>query len=418
MRAILHMLPVIFLATGGAVFAQPSVQVPSVPEFSYPDGAPQCRGKAGYEADFGGRRTFVWRPAWLSALAGDTETVSAITKAARSALDHGPYSVTDKPKPIPGASANDYASIGPYWWPDPQKKDGLPYNRRDGEVNPERDGPAFDKDRLRNLRADVRALALGYFVTGDEAYATKAASLLRVWFLDPATRMNPNMNFAQGVPGKVNGRGEGIIEASDLSIIVESIGLLRPSGALTADDHRALESWYREFAVWLATSDNGADEMNKANNHGVFFDFYLAHFALYAGLDSVTAKLANGFPQDRLARQMDRQGRFIEELKRTRSWHYSHYVVEGAAKLATISECVGKDLWSAKLDDGRSLANAEGFLAKYWAGGESWPFPDTRLQSGADPGGASDSVARVQLMFAKSAPGTLEPGTLAWDNLP
>ena len=29
-------------------------------------------------------------------------------------------------------------SVGPYWWPDPSKPDGLPYIRKDGHKNPER----------------------------------------------------------------------------------------------------------------------------------------------------------------------------------------------------------------------------------------------------------------------------------------
>lgn len=370
------------IAAAGVLAALGSAAQAEIPVFSPVDDHPACRGSQGYAADFDGRRTFLWRPQWLRAMVSDADQRRAIERRADAALGNAPYSVTHKPRLVPGAVPNDYASIGPYWWPDPAKKDGLPYTRRDGEVNPERDGPEFDKDRLRDLANDLEALSLGYMATSDERYAHHAALLLRTWFIAPATRMTPNMEFAQGIPGRVNGRGEGIIEASDLSTIVEAIGLLSPSAALTAEDHAGLQGWYRDYATWMATSDLGEDEMNKRNNHGVFFDFYLAHFALYAGLDGVTTSMVEGFPEFRLGVQMDKQGRFIEELRRTRSWHYSNYVIAGAARLATIGECVGLDLWNASVPQTeRSLQTAYTFLRRYENNLASWPFPDRDLQA-------------------------------------
>ncbi|MEM7703165.1 MAG: alginate lyase family protein [Pseudomonadota bacterium] len=339
----------------------------------------QCQASNGYAPDFAGRRTFLWRPQWLEAIAEDKDRRKGAITEAGKALKRGPYSVTDKGALVPGATAHDYTSIGPYWWPDRGKKDGLPYKRRDGEVNPERNGPNFDKNRLTQLGADMEALSVGYYLTGDDRFAQHAALLVRAWFLDPATRMSPNMDFAQGIPGRVNGRGEGIIEASDFSTVIEAVGLIAPSGALSDQEHQRLKSWFAQFAKWMATSENGAAEMRKTNNHGVFYDFYLAHFALFAGIDSVTANVARNFPEYRLARQMDKQGRFIAELKRTRSWHYSNYLMGGAGRLATIGECVGEDLWNHQLDDGRGLQTSIRFLDEYSDKLETWPFKDHDL---------------------------------------
>lgn len=394
------------LLAAAGMFALSSAHFPasaSVPDFAYPEDGPICRGSAGYAADFGGRRTFLWRPQWLEAIEADAEQSREYVAEADRALSRGPYSVTDKPRPVPGASPNDYASIGPYWWPNKGSRDGLPYFRRDGEVNPERNGPEFDKRRLSQLGNDLEALSVAYFITEDEKYADHAATLLRVWFLDPSTRMNPNMNFAQGIPGKVKGRGVGIIEASDLSTIVESVGLLAPSAAWSAKEQAALQQWYADFATWMATSENGEEEMQKRNNHGVFYDFYLAHFAIFAGLDGVTANIVQNFPAYRLGVQMDRQGRFIEELKRTRSWHYSNFVVGGAARLATIGECTGMDLWSAKLEDGRSLQTAHAFLSRYSASPEAWPFADRDHASGKFDT-MRMTFANTDMLFAGSGP--------------
>lgn len=377
----------------------------------------QCRGTDGYAQSFGGRRTYLWRPQWLIDIKAQPAVHAEVIAEANKALKRGPYSVTDKTKLVPGATLNDYISIGPYWWPDPGKASGLPYVQRDGEVNPESRTNAFDKARMEALGKDAKALSLAYYITDDRRYAVHAAAMLRHWFIEPKTRMNPNMNFAQGIPGKVYGRGIGIIEAAQLSTVIEALGLLAPSGALSDAEHTVIQQWYRDMAVWLATSENGIDELKKANNHGVFYDFYLAHFALYVGLESVTLNIADAFPEARLGPQMDRQGRFLEELKRTRSWHYSHYVMEGAGKLATIAECVDKDMWQAALPDGRNLMTGQAFLEKYWQSDLEWPFGDIDLPKKTDRLTDFKSVLRVHKLFAYAASQSVQDNRDYRDNL-
>lgn len=384
------------LFAAAALFAIPAA-AQDVPPFQPVEGAPVCRGTAGYSQDADGARNYLWRPRWIAAIVDDDAMRAGVLEEAEGALNNGPYSVTEKPRPVPGGTANDYASIGPYWWPSGSGA-GLPYTRRDGEVNPERDGPEFDRSRIRNLAADMQALSLAWRITGEERFSEHAATLARAWFVTPETRMNPNFNFAQGIPGQVHGRGEGIIEASDLSTVVESLGLMWNSDALSAEEKRAIRQWYADFAVWMATSDIGTDEMNKTNNHGVFYDFYLAHFLLFAGAEDVVQGVVTKFPKYRLGVQMDRQGRFMDELRRTRSWHYSHYVVDGAARLATIGECVGLDLWNAQLEDGRSLDTAKAFLDRYADDPSAWPFPDQDRAAGRYDR-MSERSRRVTLFF-------------------
>src|SRR5687768_10053949 len=56
---------------------------------------------------------------------------------ARKALEGGTFSVVTKSVTPPSGDKHDYMSQAPYFWADPEKKDGLPYIRRDGERNPE-----------------------------------------------------------------------------------------------------------------------------------------------------------------------------------------------------------------------------------------------------------------------------------------
>src|SRR5882762_8795486 len=173
-------------------------------------------------------------------------------------------------------------SQAPYFWPDPKKPNGLPYIRRDGERNPEIN-KISDHRTMDQMVSGVRALALAYYFKGNEEYAAKATQLLRAWFLDPATRMNPNLQYAQGIPGVNTGRGIGLIETRGLADVVDSIGLLAGSKSWTKDDQRGLEDWYAKFLQWMLESKNGGEENAAKNNHGTYYDVQTTSFALFLG---------------------------------------------------------------------------------------------------------------------------------------
>ncbi|QDX25143.1 alginate lyase family protein [Sphingomonas suaedae] len=342
----------------------------------------RCNGAEGYLAS--GQRTFLWRPEWLAmqrqAIAGDAALRARLVRSADAALRRGPYSVTDKPAAAGSGDKRDYLSIGPYWWPDPSKPSGEPYLRRDGRVNPERNGERFDAQRLGAFARDVETLALAWHVTGDRRYAEHAAKLLRTWFVAPATRMNPNLDYAQAVPGKSAGRPEGIIEATRLVPVIEAIGVLGPSRAIGAEDQRAIEKWFADFATWMATSPNGTGERAAKNNHGIYYDMLLGQFALFARMDKVTQRLAQEFATRRLAPQIDAEGTLPAETARTRSWHYSAFTLRAAVQMAMLGECVGVDLWQGD-ERANPLRRAVSYLAGYRTRLDDWPFKDIDLSN-------------------------------------
>lgn len=69
--------------------------------------------------------------------------------------------------------------------------------------------PQF-RPALNALEADAnRALTVAPISVMDKDCAQHAARLVQVWFLDPATRMNPNLRFGQRIPGFTDGRAAG-----------------------------------------------------------------------------------------------------------------------------------------------------------------------------------------------------------------
>lgn len=345
--------------------------------------APVCEGSMGYASAFEGRRTFLWRPDGLEAVKARIATDAALQPArtamlarADAALTRGPYTVVDKTQTPASGDKHDYMSMGPYWWPDPAQPNGLPYVRRDGRFNPERDTNAFDLTDLEAMSQDVQALSLAYYFSGDERYATQAAAFIKAWFLAPETRMNPNFNHGQAVPGRVSGRAEGVIDATRLVRVVESLGLLDTSSALTDAERASLRDWFADLVQWMATSEIGRAEKAATNNHGVYYDMLISEFALYAGMDEVAQTIAERFKATRIVPQFASDGTLPQELTRTRSLHYSTWTLSASFDLAQIGSCVGVDLWNWSSEDGRSLRSATTFMAG-WAGRETeWPYPE------------------------------------------
>jgi hypothetical protein len=358
-----------------AFAAEPTV--PSVP-------AGVCKGGDGTAAAFGGRRLFRWSPEGLEyakahrADPAIAAAYAAVIKRADAALAGPTYTVVDKTRTPPSGDKHDYISMGPYWWPDPSKPNGEPYLRRDGEFNPERATNAFDVSDLDAMSGSVEALSLAYWFTDDARYATKAAQLLRVWFLDPATRMNPNTKYAQGVPGRSTGRAEGVLDTYRLLKVIEGVGLLAPSKALSDADQKGLERWFADYTTWMRTDPNGREEQAAANNHGIWFDYQLAGFSLFARQDAVTRQVVAEAGARRIKTQVAPDGSLPLELKRTRALHYSYFALEALVGTAQFGRCVDLDLWRYQTADGRGLRAAFDFLAPYVGKEASFPYPELK----------------------------------------
>jgi len=127
--------------------------------------------------------------------------------------------------------------------------------------------------------------------------------LLRVFFIDPATRMNPNLQYAQFIPGVNTGPGIGLIETRGLPDVVDAIGLLARSKALTEDDRRGLQDWFGNFLQWMLESKNGRAEAAAKNNHGTYYDLQVASFALFVGQKDLAVASSRGRPAKTVSRR-------------------------------------------------------------------------------------------------------------------
>jgi hypothetical protein len=294
-----------------------------------------------------------------------------ILKAAGAALDLEPPTITKYRAKLSEGGTNDFYSNADYFWPDPTKPNGLPYVNRDGESNPGN----FSEHRMamRQLRDAVAALAAAYKITDDDRYVKKAVEMLNVFFLDPRTRMNPNLQYAQAVPGASPGRSWGIIDGLHLVEIPPAIEIMQRSPAFPQEALSELKQWFHEMADWMMTSANGRAEGAAKNNHSVAYFVQIAVFARFTGDDAKLAECRRQFEEVFVPNQMAPDGSFPAELKRTKPYGYSIFQLDNMAILCQVLSSRNNNLWGFALSDGRGIRKAMEFLYPYLADKSKWP---------------------------------------------
>jgi hypothetical protein len=300
------------------------------------------------------------------------QALAELEKDAQQALALKPLSVMDKAVTPPSGDKHDYMSQAPYWWPDPSKPNGRPYIRKDGQRNPEI-SQISDHESFDRVMAAVSTLGLAFRLTGKTDYAQHVNRLVRMWFLDPSTRMNPHLKYGQGIPGITEGRGIGIIETRALPQLLDGVTLTSSSSEWTEADVEGLRTWMRAYLAWLVESEHGKAESKNGNNHETWYDVQVASLALFVG-DTALARRTLERSRQRIGTQIEVDGRQPRELERTRAWDYSIFNLRAFFDLARLGESIGVDLWNHRTADGRSLRQAVDFLVPFATGDRAWPY--------------------------------------------
>ena len=170
-----------------------------------------------------------------------------ITAATRYLTQPATPLTTLPAKRSPG-TPHDFYSEAEDYWPDATSPDA-PYTQRSGPPNPE----AFTthRDALLNLSLYVPALTAAFVLTKDDKYAKQAITHLHAWFIDPATGMTPNLQYAQVIPPANTGRPEGLLEAVHLAEVAQSIPFLANSESLSETDLAGVQKWFADYFDWL-----------------------------------------------------------------------------------------------------------------------------------------------------------------------
>jgi len=231
--------------------------------------------------------------------------------------------VTDKAKSISGNKHN-YESLSIYWWPDTTKANGLPYIAKDGQWNPEWEN--YDLPRLVKLTSNLQNSATLFLKNGDSKAYDNFVQQLKIWFIDRKTKMNPNFEYSQFIPGRNNDKGnpQGMIDTRNLVVAINWINQVNEKKPLDKKVMKKIKKWYSDFGKWMETSNYGKTACGFDNNQGISYDYTLYNFYLFTGQTSKTNQTRDRF-FGRLRQQIKEDGSQPEELKRAKPKFYSQF---------------------------------------------------------------------------------------------
>ncbi len=297
-----------------------------------------------------------------------------ILRAANEYLSQPPVTITQSTSPRSQGGKHDYFSEGDYWWPDP-KNPGGPYIRRDGFSNPANFND--HREALIHLSLHVPALTAAWLITHDKRYSKHAALHLRAWFLDPATKMNPSLDYAQAIFAITPGRGTGVIDTLHLIEVSRAARHLEKAGVFAPAEFAALRDWFTQYLAWMCNSKNGKEEEIAKNNHGACWVAQAAAFAALTGNREVTTLCRDRFRNNLMPDQLAPNGSFPLELARTKPYSYSLFDLDVLAIICQIVSAPGRtadNLWQFALPGGLSYRQAVEFMFPFMQDKSKWPY--------------------------------------------
>lgn len=289
---------------------------------------------------------------------------------AAAALKAGPWSVTyQRPNGIVEAAPNDYVSEGPYWWPDP-KDPAAPYIRKDGQRNPNRF--LGNRNDLGSMSTAILALGMGAFSLKNPACSARANVVLPVWFTDPKTRMNPNLEHGQLTRGHDTGRGTGMIDTVSLIHVTQGITLMELAGGLDRGVAAGVRQWFADYLHWATTSQKGLSEKSSGNNHATWWTAQMAAYAAFTRNAAAQAMAWEHFRTYLAPTEIQPNGGCPREEARTASLSYSSMNLDAFATVCRLAQVAGVDLWHFQTREGVGVATAFDYLIPYMLEPRKW----------------------------------------------
>lgn len=348
-------------------------------------------------------------PAYLVSLCKSTDakddshaSTQNVKSLARFYSDQTPWSVVDKKASmVPNGDVHEYVSFAPYYWPvssrkalstkvDPKEEHDMPdtssakspssppipaycadprsvedqtlvwkhcpYEKRDGQRNPDT-AAIEDAQNFRNATRGAFLNAVSYALTFEDCYAKQAASIVRVFFLDPKTAVRPHLKYGQIVRGPQaagsdndwsTGTHRAIIDWRHLVKLANAVIILRElqSKAWTDDDDKAIRYWAEAYFTWLTDDPLSLKAKNATNNFVSFWYSQAISIQLLLDDKARAVALANDYFRGSFRQLIAANGDQPQESGRTRAVHYRAFGVEPMILNARMAAWAGSsDLW-------------------------------------------------------------------------
>lgn len=280
-----------------------------------------------------------------------------------------PATVTDKTDSFSG-NKNNYESLSFYTWPDEKNPQG-PWIVKTGYINPMYKD--YDFERMMHMSNALRNLAIAYYMTHDQLFYDSMIKWIDTWFINPATRMLPNMDYTQVRPGEDNNRGTcwGIIEAYSLIEVFEAYRLAESVTPFKKDINKKMHLWVKEFTQWMINSENGKQQSQVQNSLSTAYDVTLFYLAAFNNNKPLMKKLHASFADMRMEAQISEDGHMPYEMDGNRVFHDHMANIQHIVDFCILQKQLGKDYYAEHQE---IIDRAVGFLLPYLHDHQQFPY--------------------------------------------
>lgn len=279
-----------------------------------------------------------------------TEQILSYEKTYRDmALTADNPSVTQNSSEVKNTTGkNNYTSFATYYHPDPSSPTGFPYVRKDGVRNKDLDAMS-DAKYLNSLCTKLNHLSLLYSLTKKEEYATRAVEMINVFFVNPDTKMNPNLTYSGLVVGnsmsnlKIRGA---TIDSARLCGLPDWIELLKTSPSWNSSLQNDMVSWVDSLASWFKTDERGILQNSYSHNIKTSYVNQLASYLVFCGKEVEAKSYLENTVWNLLSSQINDEGEQILEMERAAPRHYSNFNLMLLMTLGKICHSLGINIWN------------------------------------------------------------------------
>ena len=288
------------------------------------------------------------------------------------ALTQPPVTITSEHCERSAGGIHDFFSEGDYWWPNPDNPNG-PYIQKDGLSNPNN----FTAHRKAMVRFSqiIGYLTSAYMITKNDQYVKHAFVHLNAWFSDDSTYMNPSLLYAQAIKGKATGRSIGIIDMIQMMEVAQSVRVLEKMTVGHETEIKKIKEWFSSYLQWVTTHPYGIEEREAKNNHGTCWVMQVAVFAKLTNNQTLLEDCKNRFKNILFPNQMDANGSFPLEMKRTKPYGYSLFNLDAMTTICQVLSTKADNLWNYTLQDGRNIQQAIAFMYPFVENKSAWTNP-------------------------------------------
>lgn len=314
-----------------------------------------------------------------------------LLEQAQQALHFRADPVTNKTQLPASGDIHDYLSYAPYRWPNPATESGLPWIARDGVINPISQGRDTDFTRASEFFTVVETLAWTFYFSEQQKYADKLIELITIWYLQPETKVNPNINYGQAVPGVADGRKAGIQEWHRQSHVITALQILEAARVLPVKVKSGMHQWFSEYLNWLMTDNMAKSAGLTAQNHATLYSKQIIGLMIYLGRYAQAKREVEALKETRIAVQILPNGIQPKEIGRTRSVHYVVYNTWALTELLAMGRKLDIDLWQYQTVDGRSVKKAYEFILPYANAEKVWQHQEVS-------NGGAEQIIQTELL--------------------